>query len=273
MVINSKTKIAVILKHHPDALDAIVRISPTFEKLRNPFLRKIMAGRTSIESASKIAKCSIEDFFKELEPLGFEIERKNVSAVEVKSSIPDFVLNSNKKNTVTLDVRPILTSGDDPLAIIMSHIKELEINQVLKIINTFEPTPLIKLLEKKGIESYTNFVDENTCETFLLKRTEIEATNTHRTPNTSTTSKKSPDWDQLIKKYESNTHIIDVRKLEMPQPMIKILESVENLKDNEALFVYHKRIPVYLIPELLEKKLSYRINEIDNDEVHLLIFK
>lgn len=267
MVINSKTKISVLLKHHPDALDAIVRISPTFEKLRNPFLRKIMAGRTSIEAASKIAKCSIEDFFEKLEPLGFEIDRNKNSTINVQGVVPDFVLNLTEKNSVTLDVRPILTAGDDPLSTIMSHIKELEINHVLKIINTFEPTPLIKLLEKKGIVSYTNQVNENISETYLLKKVSFSES------NTVSTSKKSTDWDTLIERYTTKMHIIDVRNLEMPQPMIKILESLEKIKDDEALFVYHKRIPVYLIPELLEKKLSYRTNEISNEEVHLLIFK
>ena len=63
MTINANTKIAVLLKHHPDALDAIISISSKFEKLRNPILRKIMAGRTSIAMASKIGGCELDDFF------------------------------------------------------------------------------------------------------------------------------------------------------------------------------------------------------------------
>lgn len=55
MVINSDTKIAAILKQHPDALEAIISIDQKFGKLRNPLLRKLMAGRTSIAMASKIA--------------------------------------------------------------------------------------------------------------------------------------------------------------------------------------------------------------------------
>ncbi len=72
--INAQTKIATLLKHHPDALEAIVSIAPDFKKLRNPILRKIMAGRTSISMASKIGKCTPDDFFKVLEPLGFVVE-------------------------------------------------------------------------------------------------------------------------------------------------------------------------------------------------------
>lgn len=74
MTINANTKIAAILKHNADALDAIVSISPKFEKLRNPLLRKIMAGRTSLAMASKIGGCSVNDFFVKLQPLGFEID-------------------------------------------------------------------------------------------------------------------------------------------------------------------------------------------------------
>jgi hypothetical protein len=66
---------------------------------------------------------------------------------------------------------------------------------------------------------------------------------------------------------------VDVRHLEMPQPMMTILEAIEKLPEDHALFVYHKRIPVFLLPELRERKFDYRIKEIAPNEVRLLIFK
>jgi hypothetical protein len=59
----------------------------------------------------------------------------------------------------------------------------------------------------------------------------------------------------------------------MPGPMMAILDAIESLPPETALFVYHKRIPVFLLPELKEKKFDYRIKEIADNEVHLLIFK
>lgn len=53
MTITVNTKIAALIKQHPDALESIVKIHPKFEKLRNPLLRKIMAGRTSIAKIGK----------------------------------------------------------------------------------------------------------------------------------------------------------------------------------------------------------------------------
>ena len=74
ITINANTKIATILKQHPGALDAIVSISPKFEKLRNPVLQKLMAGRASVYMASKIAGCSVTQFFEKLAPLGFNTD-------------------------------------------------------------------------------------------------------------------------------------------------------------------------------------------------------
>ena len=75
MTINADTKIAAILKQNPAALESIISINSKFEKLRNPLLRKLMAGRTSIRMASKISGSSLEDFYSKLEPLGFEIDK------------------------------------------------------------------------------------------------------------------------------------------------------------------------------------------------------
>ena len=57
--INANTKISYLIKAHPDALEAIISMDPKFQKLRNPLLRKVLAGRASIAMASKIAGCQI----------------------------------------------------------------------------------------------------------------------------------------------------------------------------------------------------------------------
>jgi uncharacterized protein (DUF2249 family) len=58
----------------------------------------------------------------------------------------------------------------------------------------------------------------------------------------------------------------------MPLPMMTILEALDTLAAGTALYVYHKRIPVFLLPELAQRKFDYRIKEISAGEVHLLIF-
>lgn len=267
ITINANTKIAAILKQHPDALEAIISISPKFNKLRNPLLRKLMASRTSVNMASKVAGCQVDDFFEKLKPLGFVADKTAaIEKEEVPETAPSFIQNIKNEEVVELEVRPVIESGKDPFNIITGKIKQLQSGEVLKLVNSFEPVPLIQILSKQGFEYYVEPINENLVNTYFRK--------TNGTKTVEVTGKKTAgDWNEVIKKFKDNLITIDVRHLEMPMPMMTILEAMEKLPAEHALFVYHKRIPMFLLPELAERKFDYRIKEISEGEVHLLIFK
>ncbi len=267
MIIHANTKIAALIKQHPDALEAIISIHPMFEKLRNPILRKLMAGRASITMAAKMAGCTIQTFYEKLKPLGFEVDAAGIPEAAGKRDLPAFMKSLTKKQIVELDVRPLITSGTDPLNIITQKVKTIEPGQVLKIINIFEPVPLMRLLEKQGFVVYADVVNENLVETYFYKQTPAAG-------NVAAVEKDATKgWDEIFKNFVDKTQTIDVSAMDMPLPMITILEALDKLPADEALFVYHKRIPVFLLPELTEKKFDYRIKEISDGEVQMLIFK
>lgn len=267
MIINANTKISKILKQNPEALEAIISITPKFEKLRNPLLRKLMAARTSIGMASNIAGLSVEKFFEKLHPLGFEPDRETAPESNTqRPKLPAYFNSLNAAQIVEFDVRPIMEAGEDPLSLIVQKVKSIPEKGALKIINSFEPTPLISLLEKQGFESFVDKVDNETVETYFYKTSDAPV-------EIKEVENNSEGWDELVKKFESKTETIDVRQLEMPQPMMSILAAIEKLPEDKALLVYHKRIPVFLLPELRERKMDYRIKELAPGEVRLLIFK
>lgn len=267
MTIDANTKIGSIIKRHSSALEAIISISTKFEKLRNPLLRKVMAPRTTLAAASKLGNCSVEDFYQKLEPLGFIVNREIQPAESAKKQVPAFISELRKDQISELDVRTVISSGTDPLKIILEKIKPIAPGNVLKIINSFEPTPLITMLEKKGFETYVDEINPDLFETYFLKKqmafVSVEA------PQQSGTK----SWEHSIKKWSDKLVKIDVRNLEMPAPMHTILEALESLPEENALYVFHKRIPVFLLPELAERGFDYRIHEVKDGEVHLLIFK
>ncbi len=271
MLINEQTKIAALLKHHPDALETIVKLSPDFKKLRNPLLRKLMAGRTSISMAAKVGKCTPEDFFTALKPLGFDVDTKDVlqnEAVVVRKPLPEYLTKLKPEQIVNFDVRAILAGGEDPLKAIQQKVKELLPSEALNIINNFEPVPLIKLLEKQGFQTYVDVLSDDHYETYFYKTDEnAEAV------NLATDTESSGDWDLIMKTYQGNLVEIDVRHLEMPMPMMTILESLDNLQVAQALYVHHKRVPVFLLTELKDRDFDFRIKEVAEGEVYLLIFK
>lgn len=267
MTINANTKISKILKENPEAIEAIISINPKFEKLRNPLLRKLMAARTSIGMAAKIGGFEVGKFYEKLKPLGFDIDTENqLENNREKPKLPAFFNTLNPRQIVDFDVRPIIDAGEDPLSLIVDRVKKIPKGGALKIINSFEPTPLISLLKKQGFESYVDEIDENMIETYFYKTSDA-------TIEINDQEKNDDGWDDLLQKFEEKTKTVDVRHLEMPQPMMTILGAIEKLPDDHALFVYHKRIPVFLLPELKERKFDYRIKEEAPNEVRLLIFK
>ncbi|MBS1614494.1 MAG: DUF2249 domain-containing protein [Bacteroidetes bacterium] len=269
MTISEQTKIAVLLKHHPEALEAIVALSPDFKKLRNPVLRKLMAGRTSIAMAAKIGGCKPEDFGKALASFGFEwVSNKAEENIVNRKPLPEFLKDLKPEQLVVLDVRSMLAEGNDPLSLIQQTVKQLQTGQVLQIINTFEPVPLIKLLERQGFASHIDAISADHVETFFYKKSDDTAA-----PELVAAPTDASGWDELLTHFEGQLQPIDVRHLEMPQPMMQILEALEHLPEEKALYVQHKRIPVFLLTELKERHFDYRIKEVAEGEVYLLIFK
>ena len=270
MIINAHTTIGQVLKHNPESLNAIISLSTRFRKLRNPVLRKLMAARTSIATAAKIGGCSIDDFFTSLKPLGFEPEQVEID-LSGEKKLPSFLQNLDTTAIEDLDVRPIIESGKDPLQMILKATNHLQEGKVLRIINTFEPVPLMKLLENKGFSSFAEVIDDDLVETYFYKNTATEST---VTGGTTAQDSAIPDkgWDEIEEDFKGRLIYINVQQLEMPQPMIRILESLDTLPNDHALYVYHKRVPVFLLPELKKRSLDFRVKEINENEVHLLIY-
>lgn len=267
MIISPNTKIAALLKAHPDALDAIVSITPKFEKLRNPLLRKLMAARTSIAMAARISGCGVEAFYEKLRPLGFEVDSTVAEDAEKPHEVPAFLHKVKTGDIRTLDVRPVIAEGKDPLKEIMSAVKSTPAGGALKIINTFEPTPLISLLEKQGYRYFVDNIEADLVETWFFKEDGEKADLSAVPPDAA-----AEGFDDKLSQYQNNLVEIDVRHLQMPQPMHTILENLETLPQGKALYVNHKRIPVFLLPELKDRGFDYRIKEISDGDVRLLIF-
>lgn len=268
MKINAQTKISTIIKQNKEAIEVIAAINPHFKKLKNPILRKVLAPRITIADAARIGKCKVEDFLDVLSNIGFEIEiltPEPEQAYEENSTIMQSV-NSGKFKT--LDVRPILQQGTDPFLHIMDAIKALPNGFVLEVINSFEPTPLIKILNKKGYASIIKSEEDVVKTYFINVREEIdqEIDVGKRVFNVALETLEAEKT-----KFNDNCKEIDVRDLEMPLPMVTILKELEDLLQGHALYVNHKKVPQYLLPELADRKLITWISEIDEGNVKLLI--
>ena len=273
--ITAKTKISELIKRNSQSIDAIASIAKPLEKLKNPILRKIMASRVTIAEAAKMGGATVEDFKRVLTPLGFEFEGENGVKEEAKSEPkPNWLQNAPKEDIDFYDVRPIIDDGADPLKEILGRFKEVKPGKILCIINNFVPTPLIHLLkQEKAEDSFVETISEKEFHTYFLKKVK-EVTHSSQTADDKLMMDNEETFKEVYAKFsEEQIRKIDVRELEMPGPMQAILGELETLPNGHALYVDHKRVPVYLLEELADKNFEIHIHNIEEGNVKMLIFR
>ncbi len=268
MKIDKNTKISAILKENMEAVEAIASINRHLIKLRNPFLRKMLAPRVTVAQAAQVGNANVNEMLLALEKIGFDVEFDNVDSTISKTESSK-TINMKRTKIVELDVRPILEGGTDPFNAIMETLKTLAPEETLCIINTFEPIPLLNILKEKGYEYETERPESGDVYTYLTKVSE------GKTDETLFEDISAPEitFDILENKFDGKMIEIDVRELEMPMPMVTILEAIEGLEDGQALYVHHKKLPQYLLPELQKRDFGFREKEVDADNIKLIIFR
>ncbi len=262
LTISSRTKIAALIKENPASIDAIASINPHFKKLYNPILRKILASRVTIGEAAKIGKCSVEEFFEKLRPLGFLVNEPSMATTKEESEQRELTGIAFHRE---LDVRADIAEGKDPFRKIMEQLDSLKTGETLLLINSFEPVPLIRIVQDRGYSAKVVIREEDEVYTYITRATAETkpATEPRQTDGA---------FDEIAKRYAGKMRRVDVRQLPMPQPMMTILSALEELPETEALYVVHKKLPMFLLPELKERGFEY-VHQPTTSGVDLIIYK
>lgn len=268
-MITKDYKISKMLNDYPQTLDVLLKASPHFSKLNNKVLRKTLATRVTVEQASKIAGVDLGILLENLNrSIGIKIN--NLEKINMKNEIGaqqnskhELLLNIPEEKIKQLDVRPVIDSGRDPFSDIMNFIKELKDDEIFLLVNSFEPIPLYSVLGKKGFEHYTE-KNENVFKVYFYKSVPGESTNINSSEGFNENNGQT-DITNVIE--------IDVRKLEPPEPMIKILEMLEQVDEKTLLLVHHHREPMMLYPKLEERGYQAVSNKIEENYYKVVITK
>lgn len=271
MKITPHTKISELIKANSQSVEAIASLSKTFEKLKNPFLRKILAPRVTITEATKIGGCTLSDFKRVLEPLGFSlllVENEGLMHNRAEAPVSRPAWLRDKVSHVTLNVRKTIEDGHDPLKEIVQAYHQLPAGQILCIVNSFIPYPLLKLLENKGAKTFVATVTEQEYHSYFLKDKPSEMSSTGHQISAIGLSELQATLDS----YDDDDIIrLDVRELPMPQPMETILHALASLRQGQILYIRHKRVPLHLLEEMEEYRHAVCLCEVAEGDIRLLI--
>lgn len=138
------------------------------------------------------------------------------------------------KNVVDLDVRAEVESGSDPFKTIVTAVAGLKDGDVLHLVNTFEPVPLYTVMKMKGFAHSTESI-AGVWHMYFYKESPAG---------------DEPADAQKTGSVGGKTVEVDVRGLEPPEPMVKILETLPQIGKGDLLLVHHHREPLMLYDKL-----------------------
>lgn len=258
-------KVGDVLKEHPELLDVLVAQSPHFKRLKNPILRRIHGKLVTLAQAAAIAGLEPVTLIRNLNTaIGQATPDLEPVRITSMAGTPPPPWLKTAPVGVQLDVREHQRRHEDPFAVIMAAVARVEVGQVFILQNTFEPLPLYDVLAKKGFVPWAKEVGPQDWIVYFFKVGAAVST-----PVVATARQ-----DLGIQEDEPvATVTIDVRELTPPQPMMRILDALGQIKPGETLLVHHVRRPAFLYPKLAEMGCTQRTVEKGPEQVDIYIRK
>jgi len=172
---------------------------------------------------------------------------------------PGALANLPESRVIRVDVREDIRRGHEPLAKIMRAVEHLGTDQVLLLRAPFEPTPLYALLGKRGFGHTTE--RQGPDDWWVWFHREL-AHPSPTSPPTGPADAAASHRDELL---------LDVRRLEPPEPMLRVLEALDRLPPGARLVVHHDRRPVFLYPQLEGRGFAHETDEPEPGLVRIVI--
>lgn len=142
-------------------------------------------------------------------------------------------------NAFELDVRPILRNGGEPFGAIMSAVNSLAPGQSLKLLATFRPEPLFRVMALKGFGFEATPLEGGDWQVVFMPEDAM----------TDSSGSRPDDPDS----WPDPCEYLDCTELDAPEPMVRILARLGSMAEGEVLFALLEREPVLLFPELQER--------------------
>lgn len=135
---------------------------------------------------------------------------------------------------VTLDVRPMLASGQEPFAAVMRAAEALGPGQTLRLIAPFRPAPLMGVLRSRG------FTFAETPLTDDLWQVDFQPAPGALTAGSSL---DAADWP-------APRRLLDLTGIAPPEPMRRLLAALDAAAPGEVVFALLDHEPLPLLPQL-----------------------
>ncbi len=254
MVITASTKVKEMLEKYPELREELIKISPKFQKLNNKFIYNTVARWATVGDIARIGKISICELLHTLNSkIGMEKELMKIAPdcikeeeLKISKEKPDWL--EDAREIIVEDVRE---REDFFFVEIMQRVKSLHRGEVLKIVNSFFPAPLVNLLKEEGYQIYIEEKGPEEYEVYVKwKKKDFE------------------NWLDRKEEFE----VMDVRGWRK-DPFSAIIKKAHDLPEGEGFKIIQYFVPRPLINMLEPMGFEVHIEKKGPLENHVYFFK
>lgn len=167
----------------------------------------------------------------------------------------------------TLDVRPILAGGGEPLPEIMARFRGLQEGEGFRLLAPFKPMPLLRVAESFGLAHWMK-LEDGICQVLFWHKASPPVWADGLMPDKGNGSRPEVVGSNgNVPAPPCISKVLDARDMEPPEPLIKALEMLDSLPPNGVLLFIHHRFPRLLLEELRDKPVTWIIEHQGDDVV------
>jgi hypothetical protein len=156
LIITPKTRVGEMLDAYPALEEVLLGISPVFNKLKNPFLRKTVARVATLQQVAVIGNMPVEDLVNRLRSVtGQDITEFEIMEAGYLSGNPPSWFRRERISS-RFNATIMLNAGENPMNEILFRANTLKKGDILELVTAFVPAPIIGLLEEKGFIVWVN---------------------------------------------------------------------------------------------------------------------
>ncbi len=180
--LTGQTRLKEALDAIPEALEYIVSLNPhDFKRLHNPFMRKYMSPRISLERVAAIAGVPLPEMLGNLQKLAGEAPPTLPEMTSSFNSIatsslpqspatpPEWMKLAESPNLHWIDLLPLDEMLGDPLPPIVVAIKNMPPGGVVGLKHHWEPQPLYDIWQKMQLEWFSRQASPGEWHIFVYK--------------------------------------------------------------------------------------------------------
>ena len=171
MLVDGDSKLSRALKLHPDVLEVVVALNPhDFVRLRNPFMRKLMAPRITLSRIARMTGTPLRELLARIhEAAGEPFE----GAVPDAEPLPENPASPPPWISEPHEVVDLLEADErldtDPMPPIFRALRRVGRGEPVLVKHKWEPQPLYDVWKTLGVEWYAERHSENEWYIWIAK--------------------------------------------------------------------------------------------------------